>query len=147
MVIVGEHAGKIVMNLTRGEELVAILASWCKKEKISGATLSGLGAADELEVAYYNLGVKQFERHTIKEEVEILSLVGNVAMLSDKRVLHIHGTFGRKDLSTFGGHICSLRVSGACEIHLTVFPQAFIRAYDEETGLNLLCQAAAHTKE
>lgn len=141
MVIVGKHDGNIVMNLARGEELVATLSAWCEKNAVTGATLTGLGAADVLEVAYYNLDTKTFERHSIDEEVEILSLVGNAAMLGDKRILHIHGTFGRKDLSTFGGHIFSLRVSGACEIHLTVFPQAFTRAYDEETGLNLLCGA------
>src|SRR3989344_6571594 len=137
MVIVGQHNDMVVMNLARGEELMATLSSWCVENQVVGATLAGLGAADELEIAYYNLGTKTFERHMIKEDVEILSLVGNVAMLEDQRILHIHGTFGRKDLSTFGGHIFALRVSGACEVHLTVFPQAFTRAYDEQTGLNL----------
>ncbi len=139
MVIVGRHNDMVVMNLARVEELMATLSYWCVENQVVGATLTGLGAADELEVAYYNLGAKMFERHVIKEEVEILSLVGNVAMLEDQRILHIHGTFGRQDLSMFGEHIFALRISGACEIHLTVFPQAFTRAYDEQTGLNLLC--------
>ncbi|MEK9151503.1 MAG: PPC domain-containing DNA-binding protein [Patescibacteria group bacterium] len=141
MIIVGQYKDRVVMNLARGEELITALSAWCEQNDIGGATLTGLGAADELEIAYYNLGTKTFERHTIKEEVEILSFVGNVAMLDAKRIFHIHGTFGRKDLSTFGGHIFSLRVSGACEIHFTVFPQTFTRAYDEQTGLNLLCEA------
>lgn len=139
MHLIGNDAERHVFNLVRGEELLATLLAWCEQEGVKGATLTGLGAADSLDIAYYNLATREYERHRIEEEVEILSLVGNLALLEGKRVLHIHGTFGRRDLSTFGGHLFALRVSGACEIHLTTFPEAFSRAHDEATGLNLLC--------
>lgn len=141
MQIIGSEAGKYVFNLARGEELFSTLLSWCEAEGVQGATLTGLGAADEMEIAYYHLGTKTFERQTVTDEVEILSLQGNLAMLDGKRALHIHAVLGRRDLSTFGGHLFLLRVSGACEIHLTTFPDAFLRKPDAATGLNLLCDA------
>ena len=139
MQVVVSEQGRFVLNMARGEELLATLMAWLKSEGVTGATFTGLGAADSLELAYYNLGTKTYERHTVEEEVEILSLTGNVATLKGEVALHIHGVFGRKDLSTFGGHLFSLKVSGACEIHLATFAKPFVRMYDEATGLNLLC--------
>jgi predicted DNA-binding protein with PD1-like motif len=128
-----------ILNLARGEEFLMELRKFLEQEQINAGYLTGLGAAGVLDIAYYNLAEKKFERHTIQEHVEILSLVGNIALLKDERIIHAHGTFGRRNLSTFGGHIFSLSVSGACEIHLTKLPGVMSRAHDETTGLNLLC--------
>lgn len=144
MQVIQSENDKYVFNLARGEELFSELLSWCKEKGITGGTLTGLGAADQLELAYYNLDTKEYERHPIDAEVEILSLNGNLGMLKGEQLLHIHGVFGRNDLSTFGGHLFSLRVSGACEIHLVTFDGSFERQHDIETGLNLLCRAAPH---
>lgn len=149
MDVIAADGDRFVFNLVRGEELMATLMGWCKEKEIAGATLTGLGAADQMELAYYNLETKSYERHQLEEEVEILSLTGNLAefnLVKDKlshgaggeKILHIHGVFGRRDLSTFGGHVMNLRVSGACEIHLTTFATPFKRQFNEETGLNLL---------
>lgn len=108
---------------------------------IKAAHITGLGAADALDIAYYNISTKEYERHTIDEEVEILSLTGNVGVKPDGDiVIHIHGTFGRQDLTVFGGHLFAMKVSGAGEIHLRMFDGSISRDYDEETGLTLMCK-------
>lgn len=140
MQVIASHENHFVFNLARGEELFETLLSWCKENAIAGATFTGLGAADQLKLAYYHLPTQTYERHQIEEEVEILSLNGNLGTLKGEKMLHIHGVFGKRDLSLFGGHLFRLRVSGACEIHLTALPQFLQRSYDEETGLNLLCR-------
>lgn len=139
MQVIYSNEKQVVLNLARGEELFEVLLSWCKENNIAGATLTGLGAADQLELAYYNMQTKAYERHIIDEEVEILSLTGNLGTLEAQKMLHIHGVFGKRDLTTFGGHVFKLRVSGACEIHLTTLPSNLKRSFDETTGLNLLC--------
>lgn len=138
--MIASHENQFVFNLARGEELFETLLSWCRENAIAGATFAGLGAADQLELAYYHLPTQTYERHQIYEEVEILSLNGNLGTLKGEKMLHIHSIFGKRDLSAFGGHLFKLRVSGACEIHLTVLPAPLQRAFDEKTGLNLLCR-------
>ncbi|MDO8565859.1 MAG: DNA-binding protein [Candidatus Moranbacteria bacterium] len=140
MQMIASHENQFVFNLARGEELFETLLSWCRENTVAGATLTGLGAADQLELAYYHLPTQTYERHQINEDVEILSLNGNLGTLKDEKMLHIHGVFGKRDLSVFGGHLFKLRVSGACEIHLTVLPSPLHRVFDKETGLNLLCR-------
>lgn len=140
MIIAHQENNTYILNLARGEEFFATLEAFLEKENIRAGHFTGLGAAGELDIAYYNLETKKFERHSVKEDVEILSLVGNIAMLQSKRIIHTHGTFGKRDLSMFGGHLFALHVSGACEIHFTKLSGKMTRAYDEATGLNLLCQ-------
>ena len=135
------QSGEIhVLNLARGEELHATLLQFCVNRRIVGATFTGLGACDQVELAYYHLPTKTYERRMIDEELEILSLNGNLGTLDGVKGFHIHGVFGRRDLSTLGGHIFSLRVSGACEIHLSALPMTLNRRHDSATGLNLMCR-------
>lgn len=138
MNIIASSENLFVLNLARGEELHETLRAFCKEAHIVGATFTGLGASDRADLAYYNFSTKSFERHHVDEELEILSLNGNLGTLKGEKILHIHGVFGRRNLSTLGGHVFELRVSGACEIHLTAFPGPLTRTFDEVTGLNLL---------
>ena len=115
MKVIASDENRFVLNIARGEELFETFLAWAKQEGIQGATMTGLGAADRLELAYYDLTTKKYERHTIKEEVEILSLTGNLALLEGARVLHFHGTFGypqkktRMSLALFLSIDCPLR--------------------------------------
>jgi len=139
MKIIAQDTSRFVFNAEPGEEMFTVLRQWCIESGIKGATLTGLGAASEVEIAYYNLETKSYERQIVTEDVEILSLTGNIAQLDSETLLHIHGVFGKRDLSTFGGHLFALTVSGACEIHLSTFEAQLTRSYNETTGLNLLC--------
>lgn len=145
MTIIHEQDNFKTLSFGRGEEIMITLKQYLTDNKIQAAHITGLGAADSIEVAYYNLETKEYERHQIGEDLEILNLIGNVGIKEDGEiVIHIHGTFGRRDLSVLGGHLFSIKVSGAGEIHLRVFDGAINRAYDEETGLTLMCQVPAN---
>lgn len=130
-----------LLRFDRGEEFIASLQEYCKKEKIHAASFQALGAAGELTLAYYNLSDKRYEDHDVTEDVEILSILGNIATMDEKIIVHAHGVFGKKDLQTIGGHIKKLVVSATCEVSLTLLPGTLKRAFDEETGLNLLDHA------
>lgn len=139
MNIIHEDDNFKTLSFTKGEEIMSVLKEYLATNTIHAAHIAGLGATDFVELAYYNLETKEYERHEIQEAVEILNLNGNVGVKEDGDVvIHMHGTFGRKDLSVFGGHIFAMRVSGAGEIHLRVFKGSIQRAYDEDTGLTLM---------
>lgn len=140
MQIIHSEGGTYTLNFARGDEVMAGLLDFLKEKNIKAAHLTGLGAASRVTLAYYNLATKSYEKQTVTEDVEILSLIGNAGVKEGgELVVHIHGTLGRKDLSVFGGHIFELQISGAGEIHLTTFSGSINRAYDEVTGLTLMC--------
>jgi len=129
-----------ILNFEKGEEVMSGLKTFFEEKGIKAGYVTGLGAASEVVVAYYNLETKIYEKKQIHEDVEILSLTGNVGVKEGGEiVVHIHGTFGRRDFTVFGGHIFEIVISGAGEIHVTSFEGKINRAYDENTGLTLMC--------
>jgi Predicted DNA-binding protein with PD1-like DNA-binding motif len=128
------------LNVEPGEDIMSQLQAYAEREGLQAAHISGLGAASEVELAYYNLDTKEYEHTTITENLEICSLTGNIGVNEGgQKVVHLHGVFAHRDLSTIGGHVVRCLVSGAGEIHLATPPGAINRAHDERTGLTLMC--------
>lgn len=127
-----------LLRFDKGEEVITGLQEYCRENTIRAGNFQALGAAGEVVLSYYNLDKKVYEDSTLSEDLEIVSMVGNIAMMDDNIIIHSHAVFGRHDLSTVGGHIKRLIVSATCEVTLTTFTGDITRAYDEETGLNLL---------
>ncbi len=138
MKVVNQSNNNILLRFDTGEDVVAVLSVYCKENTITAASFSALGASKDTTLAYYNLDTKQYEDHTFTEDLEILNLSGNIAVMDNKHIIHCHGVFGRKDCSTIGGHIKKLIVSATCEMFITRMEGKHERAYDEQTGLNLL---------
>jgi len=55
--------------------------------------------------------------------------------------LHIHGTFGRKDLSTLAGHVMKANVSPLLEVVVTPTRNKALRRFDDELGLSVIYRA------
>lgn len=144
MLHIHEHEGRYTLNVQPDEDIVAELKRFAQARNITAAHISGLGAAGEVDLAYYNLETKEYERTKIVEDLEICSLNGNIGVnIEGETIVHLHGVFGRQDRTTYGGHIFECIVSGAGEIHLVAMPGTINRAYDEGTGLTLMCPAAS----
>lgn len=140
MKVIHSEDGAHTLNFQKGDEVMSGITDFCKKEDIQAAHISGLGAASKLTIAYYNIETKEYEKKEFVENVEILNLNGNVGVKEGgELVVHIHGTFGRRDFTVFGGHIFDMTISGAGEVHLVSFSGDINRAYDDETGLTLMC--------
>jgi len=122
----------------QGEDLMAELKAYAKKHQIASAWVNILGACAEVTLAYYDLHTKTYEKHVIKEDLEILGVMGNIAQMNDEPALHLHGTFGKRDLSVIGGHIFFMIISASGETHLQLFTEKIERRFDEKTGLNLM---------
>ncbi|MGE3278858.1 MAG: PPC domain-containing DNA-binding protein [Candidatus Altimarinota bacterium] len=126
-----------ILLFEAGEEIMAGLKAYAEQELIQSAWVNLLGAADELTLGYYHLQAKSFEKHELREDVEILGVMGNIAWINGEAALHLHGTFGKSDLSVIGGHIFSMKISVVGEVHLQVFDEKIERAMDEKLRLNV----------
>ena len=128
---------RYVVRIDRGEEVIAKLKELCEKEEISLASVEGLGAADHVVVGLYNVEKKEYKQRVFDEEMEITSIIGNITLQGKKVYQHIHITVCNADLQAFGGHLTECRISGTCELFLTVLDGKVGRKYDDVTGLNL----------
>ena len=87
-----------VFSLKRGEELIEGIKEFCKEYHIDAAFFHGIGAANEVELAWYDLGAKQYVARLFQENLEIVSLTGNVSKLGNELVVTSHGVFSGKDM-------------------------------------------------
>ena len=127
-----------VLSCKRGEELMEGIKEFCKKNHIEAASFSAIGAANEAELAWYDLVEKKYITALLKEDMELVSLTGNVSKMGNDLIIHNHGVFSFQDMSTKAGHVIKVVISGACEITLHKIEGSIERVYDDETGLNLM---------
>jgi predicted DNA-binding protein with PD1-like motif len=136
-VVRGRAKSEYVIRLESGEELLAALRAFAAREHIGGAWLWGIGAADDIEIAFYDLSKKRYIAKRFRGRLEIVNITGNIALKDGKPAIHAHGVFSRPNYSVIGGHIFSCRISATCEIYLQKL-NPLHRRNDPRIGLNLL---------
>jgi len=127
-----------ILRLNRGDEIISGILDFCKKNNISSAWFTGLGAASKATLALYNLENKKYIRKEIAGPLEIVNIIGNIAMKDNELAIHCHVTFGDKKMDTYAGHLERATVAGTCEIVFRLLDVKLIRKHDPDTGLNLL---------
>lgn len=138
MTVILRDGNMFLLRFDPGEEVLAGLAEFSASESVHTAHFSGIGAAGEVVLSYYDLERKKYRDTDWRERVEIISLSGNVALMDSGTVIHAHGSFSTRDYGVRAGHVKKLVVSATCEIVLQKLEGAAERSYDETTGLNLL---------
>lgn len=138
MKIILKNKEKYILSFQMGEGLQEELIKFCKDEDIRSGFFVGFGGLQELDLSYYNLSEKRYEDKNIKENLEIVSLTGNIARLNNDIIIHMHGVFSDSKSNAIGGHVKKIVVSGTCEVFLTIFDDVIERKYDDATGLNLM---------
>ena len=69
-----------VLILETGEEIVEGLTKYLTENNITAGSISGIGAATDVILNFYNVETKEYEEKGFPEELEILSLVGNISI-------------------------------------------------------------------
>ena len=127
-----------LLVLKRGDELHARLQEFARKHELKGAWVQGLGGSGTMTLGYYNLAEREYEWREYSDNLEILSLQGNLAWVDDEPFWHIHGSFGGRDFASVGGHVKEMVVGLTCELLITPLDAVITRMFDDETGLELL---------
>lgn len=124
--------------LAEGDEAVAVLGEFVKQHDVATASVSAIGAFERAVVGYFDWPTKQYKRIPVGEQVEVLSLLGDVAEADGEPTLHIHAVLGRSDGSVVGGHLLEGHVRPTLEVILVEPPAHLKKRKDPETGLALI---------
>jgi uncharacterized protein len=132
----GEKTFAIVFD--KGDEVVSGLVSFAKENNLSASHFTAIGAFENVTLGFFERERKDYEKITIDEQVEVLSLVGDIALDRDERKVHAHVVVGKKDGTAHGGHLLEAHVWPTLELILVESPQHLQRKVDKETGLALI---------
>ena len=126
-----------VLRLEKNEEILTKIKELCEKEDIFLGTISGLGAANKVEIGLFNTETKEYKTTTMEGMFEITSLIGNITRKENEVYLHCHINFSDLSLQVYGGHLVSATISATGEIMITKIEGKVNREKNEEIGLNL----------
>lgn len=124
--------------LDKGDEVADELAAFAREHRVTGAGLTAVGACREATLGYFNSEVMRYEDIPVGEQVEVLSLLGDIATKDGEPAVHVHVVLGRRDGSTVGGHLQRAVVWPTLEVIVTESPAHLRKRVDDETGLALI---------
>lgn len=124
--------------LDRGDELLESITRFATEAGVRAATFSGIGAIDRLTLAFYDLETQQYEKRTWEEELEVASLVGNLAEVDGGPYPHVHGVFCTRDFQALGGHVFEAHVSITLELGVLTAPDLIRRKPVDFCDLKLM---------
>ena len=121
-----------------GDELMAGLNHVAVELKLAGSYFSGIGMCREVTTGLFDKEIKDFQRCIFREPLEVLSLIGNIALGEDGPVVHSHIVVGRADGTAHGGHLVYGVVSPAMEVIITELPEHLHRKFHPDLGLSFI---------
>lgn len=132
----GERTFVVVFE--QGEEVVEGLTAFASRETLRASQITAIGALSEVTLGYFDRASRQYQRIPLREQVEVLSLLGVVTLDGEKPTLHCHIVVGRRDGSAHGGHLLEGRVWPTLEVIVEESPRHLQRRLDGASGLALI---------
>lgn len=128
----------VALVFDRGDEVMSTLHQFALEHRLSASRLSGIGAFESATLGYFDWVRRDYDRIPVDEQVEVLTMVGDIALDAGKPKVHAHVVLGRRDGSTIGGHLLEARVRPTLEVIVVDSPSHLRRMCDPVSGLALI---------
>jgi hypothetical protein len=127
-----------VVIFDTGDEVTQGLLQFAKHNRLSASRFSAIGGFSEVTLGYFDIDAKEYRPIPIHEQVEVLSLVGNIALDRGEPRVHAHVVVGKADGTAHGGHLLSAKVRPTLEVVLVESPKHLERVADPHFGIPLI---------
>ncbi len=122
-----------------GDEVAAGLADFARQNHLGAAHFTAIGAFRDVTLGYFDWERKEYKKIPLPEQVEVLSLVGDVALDEQGQPkVHAHVVVGRSDGTAHGGHLIAAHVRPTLEVIVVESPRHLQRRHDPQSGLALI---------
>jgi predicted DNA-binding protein with PD1-like motif len=128
----------MVVVFDKGDGAVAGLTDLARREGLAAGQLTAVGGFRRATLGYFDPEAKDYREIPVDEQVEVLSLVGDLAEEDGQPAVHAHAVLGRADGSTVGGHLLEGEVWPTLEVVVSEAPTTLRKRLDPETGLALI---------
>ena len=127
-----------VLIFDTGDEVVSGLLDFAKQQHLDSSHFTARGAFSDVVVGYFDWEKKEYTRIPLPEQVEVLALVGDIALDQGAPKVHAHVVVGKADGTAHGGHLLEAHVRPTLEVVLVESPRRLQRQSDPESGLALI---------
>jgi predicted DNA-binding protein with PD1-like motif len=122
--LIQDHQGErtFAVIFDTGDEVIAGLRSFALGANLLGARFSAIGALQDVTLGFFDIERKEYRKIPVREQVEVLSLVGNVAAHEGRPQIHAHVVVGKRDGTAHGGHLLEAHVRPTLEVIVVEAP-------------------------
>jgi uncharacterized protein len=124
--------------LDTGDEVMASLLAFAKQNSVTAAHFTAIGAFSAAVLGYFDWEKKDYSRIPVGEQVEVVSLIGDIALEKDQPKIHAHAVIGKRNGVAMAGHLLEGHVRPTLEITLIESPAHLRREFDARAGLALI---------
>src|SRR5688572_16501586 len=143
--LIFEHDGlkTYVLVYEKGDEFISKLQGFAEQHALAASQFTAIGAFSDAVLGYFDRQKMDYKKIPVKEQVEVLTLVGNITLSDGEHKVHAHAVLGKADASAIGGHILEGHILEGhiwptLEVVVEESPKHLLRRKDSETGLPLL---------
>jgi len=138
--LLSENGGvkQYAIVLSKNDEVMSGLTEFARQHKVTSASFTAIGAFSHATVAWFDDSRKQFKLVPINEQVELVSMIGDIALVNNTPGVHTHMSVASSDGTVRGGHVINAYVFPTLELFMTVYPTPLHKEKDEATGLELI---------
>jgi hypothetical protein len=137
--LVNEKPKTFALIFNTNDELAQGLQSFAFEQKLASASFKAIGALSYVKLGWLNWETKEYEPSVcLDEQVELLSLIGDIALKDGEPQVHAHAVVGKRDGTAHGGHLLQAHVRPTCEVVLTESPAHLKKEFDPAAGIALI---------
>lgn len=124
--------------LDDNDEVIQSLQYFAKENNLKAGQFTGIGAFSNVTLGFFDFNKKDYLKNEVNEQVELLSLIGDITLYKNEHKVHPHVVIGKRDGTACGGHLLKAIVHPTLELIINESPGYLQREMNEETGLPLI---------
>lgn len=131
------YGSDIIVRLDIGEDISEQLLEVAKKEDITLASVTGIGAVNDFTIGIFDLDKKVYDQYRFTGNYEIAALNGNLTTMDGEKYAHLHISAAGAPGNIVGGHLFKAKISLTGEIFIRVYEGGCAeRVHDDVMNFN-----------
>ena len=107
-----------LFRLPKGKDLLESLADFCHDNQVKCGIVNVVGSVSNATIGCYDQNKKKYDKTVINQEMELISLCGNISIQDNRPQVHAHVVMAGKDNQAIGGHLFPGTKIYVCEAYI-----------------------------
>lgn len=121
-----------------GDEVSSGIVDFARANHLTASRFTAIGGFSDATLGYFDIGRKEYQKIPVPEQVEVVSLLGDIAAGEDGPKMHAHVVVGKRDGSAVAGHLLEAHVRPTLEVILEESPAHLHRKMNPAFGIPLI---------
>jgi predicted DNA-binding protein with PD1-like motif len=134
----GDGARRWAIILDTDDEVTECIGRFAREQQLHAAHFTAIGACRHAVLGYFEWERREYRRNTFDRQLEVVSLIGDIASKDGEPQVHMHAVLGQENGGALAGHLLEAQVRPTLEIMLTESPTVLHKRFDSEAGLALI---------